>query len=253
MAMRILPVIDLMGGVVVRGVAGQRAEYRPVQTCLADGADPVAIGRAFRERLQLSEAYVADLDAIAGAEPAWDDYRRLIACGLSLLVDAGLATIERARRLAEFRVEGQPLAAIIAGLESVPGPEAIGRMLEIIGPQRFVFSLDLKAGSPLVAAPEWQGLSAETIAQETLRMGVRRLIVLDLARVGTFQGIGVESLIRRLREFDGDVELISGGGVRSADDLRVLAVAGCDAALIASALHDGRLGPAELETFKARD
>ncbi len=67
------------------------------------------------------------------------------------------------------------------------------------------------------------------------------MIVLDLTRVGLGQGAGSESLCRHLRALASDVEIISGGGVRSLADLRSLAAAGCDAALVASALHDGRL------------
>jgi hypothetical protein len=37
------------------------------------------------------------------------------------------------------------------------------------------------------------------------------------------------------------LQIVAGGGVRSAADLRSLSAAGCDAALVASALHDGRL------------
>jgi phosphoribosylformimino-5-aminoimidazole carboxamide ribotide isomerase len=233
--------MDLMGGVVVRGIAGRRNEYRPIESALAPGADPVTIGRAFRERLQLSEAYLADLDAIAGAEPAWELYGQLAACGLSLYIDAGLASLEHAQQLASFRAQDEPLTGVIAGLESSPSPEALAEMLEIIGPERFIFSLDLKAGAPLVSAPAWKGYDAEAIVQEALRIGVRRFIVLDLACVGAYQGIGAEGLIRYLRGLDDDIEIISGGGVRNRADLELLAAAGCNAALVASALHDGRL------------
>jgi len=37
-----------------------------------------------------------------------------------------------------------------------------------------------------------------------------------------------------------------GGGVRGAEDLRSVAASGCDAVLVASALHDGRLTAADL-------
>jgi uncharacterized protein related to proFAR isomerase len=46
------------------------------------------------------------------------------------------------------------------------------------------------------------------------------------------------------------VDLIAGGGVRGLDDLKALADAGCDAALVASALHDGRLSREDIERAK---
>ncbi len=226
---------------MVRGVAGRRHEYRPVESCLAADARPESIGRALRERLQLSEAYVADLDAIAGAEPAWEIYRQLADCGLALHIDAGLATLERARALAQFRVRDEPLAGVIAGLETSPGPESLSEWLEIVGPDRLIFSVDLKDGAPLAGSSDWRSFGAEAIVREAWRRGVRRFIVLDLARVGTFQGIGGENLIRFVRRLDPQIEIISGGGVRNQQDLDALAAIGCDAALVASALHDGRL------------
>src|SRR5260370_25522999 len=43
--------------------------------------------RAFREQLGLEEIYLADLDAIAGARPAWNMYREIQALGCRLWVD----------------------------------------------------------------------------------------------------------------------------------------------------------------------
>jgi phosphoribosylformimino-5-aminoimidazole carboxamide ribotide isomerase len=95
-------------------------------------------------------------------------------------------------------------------------------------------------------APTWRGLDAEAIAARALDAGVRRLIVLDLARVGTGMGAGTEALCRRLRQLDGGLEITAGGGVRGPADLATLAASGCDAALVASALHDGRITPSDL-------
>jgi phosphoribosylformimino-5-aminoimidazole carboxamide ribotide isomerase len=72
------------------------------------------------------------------------------------------------------------------------------------------------------------------------------MIVLDLADVGVSRGTGTLDLVRRLRSAHPQLELTAGGGVRGIDDLRQLADAGCDAALVASALHDGRITPDEV-------
>jgi phosphoribosylformimino-5-aminoimidazole carboxamide ribotide isomerase len=59
--------------------------------------------------------------------------------------------------------------------------------------------------------------------------------------VGVGGGTRTLDLCRQIQEEFPRVELTAGGGVRGLDDLKVLAAAGCDAALVASALHDGRL------------
>jgi len=66
------------------------------------------------------------------------------------------------------------------------------------------------------------------------------MIVLELARVGTSAGPDVE-MIEGLRRAVPTVSLFAGGGVRGPEDLKRLAAAGCDGALVATALHDGRL------------
>ena len=70
---------------------------------------------------------------------------------------------------------------------------------------------------------------------------MRSMIVLDLARVGTGQGVGTLSLCRQLRALWPEINLVAGGGVRNLADLHDLQESGCHAALVASALHDGRL------------
>ena len=71
---------------------------------------------------------------------------------------------------------------------------------------------------------------------------MRGLLVLDLARVGEGAGTGTEELCARLaRTFPG-VAISAGGGVRGVEDLERLRLCGVEAVLVASALHDGRLG-----------
>lgn len=250
--MRIIPVVDLLRGQVVRGVAGRREEYRPIESLLCDGASPAAVGAAF-QRLGFGEAYVADLDAIAGAEPDWPAYEALLECGLRLWVDAGAATEHRAAALLSFRHRDRALDAVIVGLESITDREAFAEVVKLVMPRRLIFSLDLRDGAPMTHLSHWQHASPETIAEEVVGLGVKRLIVLDLAWVGVGGGIATADLCRRLRHAGPTLEIITGGGVRNVGDLRLLADAGCDAALVASALHDGRLTAAHLRRFNRWD
>ncbi len=73
------------------------------------------------------------------------------------------------------------------------------------------------------------------------------MIVLDLAQVGGGSGISTVDLCRKLLARFGDLRVITGGGVRNATDLLQLQQAGIDAVLLASSLHDGRIGRSELE------
>ena len=248
--MRIIPVIDLMRGAVVRGIAGKRDEYLPIVSQLCNEPTPTTVAQAFAN-LGFREAYVADLDAIAGAEPDWPTYRALIDCGLELLVDAGTATSERVAELADFTYAQQPLKAVIVGLESIVSEADLAAAIEIVTPRRLAFSLDMQDGVPITNIAAWKNLSAIAIAEKAIELGVQRVILLDLAHVGTHAGVSTNDLCHKLRLKHPSLEIISGGGVRHVDDLVLLASAGCDAALVASALHDGKLSAAELRTISA--
>ena len=85
--------------------------------------------------------------------------------------------------------------------------------------------------------------------EHLLRLGVRRMIVLDIARVGSGQGTGTRDLSRQILSADSDVEIVCGGGITSTEDIRQLQNDGCFGVLIASALHDGRLARSSLADF----
>jgi phosphoribosylformimino-5-aminoimidazole carboxamide ribotide isomerase len=91
-----------------------------------------------------------------------------------------------------------------------------------------------------------RGASPAALAAEAAECGAGTVIVLDLARVGAGRGLDVP-LIAELRGLlPPECALVAGGGVRGWRDLELLAGAGCDAVLVASALLDGRLGGGEV-------
>jgi phosphoribosylformimino-5-aminoimidazole carboxamide ribotide isomerase len=109
-------------------------------------------------------------------------------------------------------------------------------------PARVVFSLDLRNGAPLGA---WGVDDPLVIANHAVDAGAGRILILDLAVVGTNSGTTTEALLHAIRGLHPHVELSCGGGVRGVGDLRRAAARGVDAVLVASALHDGRIGREE--------
>jgi uncharacterized protein related to proFAR isomerase len=83
------------------------------------------------------------------------------------------------------------------------------------------------------------------VAMRAADAGAGAVIVIDLARVGTGTGLDL-ALIDRVREATPGLTLVAGGGVRGPEDLARLADSGCDGALVATALHDGRLSAADV-------
>jgi phosphoribosylformimino-5-aminoimidazole carboxamide ribotide isomerase len=105
--------------------------------------------------------------------------------------------------------------------------------------------VDLRDGRVLSPDPRIAGLPALDAMARLHRPGLHEAIVLDLARVGSGAGPDVVLIAEIHSAFPG-LELLAGGGVRDAGDLRALGDAGAAGALVATALHSGVIGPREL-------
>jgi len=244
----IIPVIDIKNGIAVRGVAGERNAYRPVQSRWTNSHDVIDVAEAIRDHFGLNAFYLADLDAILADAPNAPLFEALSGRGFSLAVDAGLRDVRRAEELLAAGVQ-----SVIAGLETLPGQRFLGHLTQETGPDRVIFSLDLHGGQPVLseecirqAATGHATASPLDWAAFAIDAGVRRMIVLDLAAVGVGDGPATLPLCRKLRDRFPHIELSTGGGVRSADDLRELQQAGVDGVLIASALHNGAIMPGDV-------
>ena len=238
--MRIIPVIDLKDGLVVRGVAGQRDLYLPIESQLVEGAEPGQVARALVDRYAAEQIYVADLDAIGGSDPDRESLQAIASAGVPAWIDAGTGTPEGCQQLLDIFSQAGLEARVIVGLESVDSPRHLAECLQVIDPSQAVFSLDLQQGEPLDRSGHWPREAME-IAALAIAAGFARLIVLDLAGVGMGAGIPTLELCGQLRDAYPDVEWISGGGVRGDADLEAMGEHGISAALVASALHDGRI------------
>ena len=223
-------VIDLKAGAAVHAVRGERERYRPV-------GDPLSLARTFRDALGLDELYVADLDAISGAGGN-DAVIRALAREARVMLDAGVSEPERVRALLDLGVH-----RVVVGTETLTGPDALDGLLAVH--PELVLSVDLRDGRTLSPDSRLAGLPALDAVARLHRPGLREVIVLDLARVGSDGGPDV-GLIAELHAALPELELLAGGGVRNADDLRALADAGAAGALVATALHRGVIGPREL-------
>ena len=239
--MRIIPVLDLKGGLTVRGIAGERDLYKPIESRLCSSARPAEVAASLRNLLGPGPMYLADLDAIAGEAPALEVCVELEGLGFELMIDAGIRSAASARQLA-VELDGD----LIAALETLPAPALLAELVEELGAGRLIFSLDLADGRPLAPGDDWPS-EAEEIAREAVSAGVERLILLDLKAVGTGEGPAHLDRCAAFKESYAGLELVTGGGVRDLDDLLALRSAGVDGVLVASALHDGRLGSEELQ------
>lgn len=230
--MRIIGVIDVLGGRAVHAKGGCRQSYRPVD--LAAGmpvhGDAVVLARVYAEHLGLEELYVADLDAIAGGGELDEPLRVIVAGGVPVWVDSGVSTVVQARRAID-----RGASRVVVGLETLPSFADLRAIANEAGPL-VAFSLDLRDGRPITSNATLAGLPADDLVRHAVDAGAAAVIVLDLARVGSGRGLDL-GLIEQLRRAAPDTLLLAGGGVRGGDDVRRLASAGGDGVLVATALH----------------
>lgn len=231
----------MLGGRAVHARAGQRERYAPVESVAGvrvQPGDAIGVATTYVERLGVSELYAADLDAILGRTPQDALVADLAALQAPLWLDAAVSSVARARRTLS-----RGAARCVIGLETLSSFAALEEICAAVGGERVAFSLDLRNGQPLAGGEVPPGEPATLVAARAANAGVGAIIVIDLARVGTGAGLNLE-MIASVRAAAPGVTLLAGGGVRGLDDLADLAAVGCDGALVASALHDGRLAAA---------
>ncbi len=241
-AVKIVPVLDVQGGQVVRAQRGERSAYRPIISALAAGSAPRVLARALLAAAgdpgdpgEAPVLYLADLDAIQGGAVQYEAIADVLAAlpQLTLWLDAGFTDVPQARALCHCLGAAGTRLRPVYGSESIASSAALARIADDAGA---ILSLDSRAARPLDPAGCWQHPA----------LWPRSVIVMTLDRVGA--GLGPDlAVFGDLRRTAPDREWVGAGGVRNAADLAAAAAAGASAWLIASALHDGTLEAASLQ------
>jgi phosphoribosylformimino-5-aminoimidazole carboxamide ribotide isomerase len=235
--MDVIPVIDVRHGLAVRAVGGRRDDYRPLETPLAEGSDPVAVGLGFMSLFAFPVLYVADLDGIEGRGANADLPGRLAAAlpGAKIWIDDGTAPQEAGARLASASA-----ATLVVGSESVRNNADL-KALHALPAGRYVLSLDFSADRFLGPAE----LLTDAMPWPS------RVIVMTLARVGGGEGPD----LRRLADIiarAGRRSVYAAGGVRDRADVEALRKAGAAGVLVASALHTNAIRAGDLQAIAGR-
>ncbi len=232
--MQVIPVIDIRKGVVVRAIAGRRSEYKPIETPLARTSAPMDVVLGLMSVHPFEALYIADLDAIEGRGENYETIEAIseATAHADLWVDAG------SKRAAEInRWLALPGVNVVVGSETYEDACALCSFRDN---PRVVLSLDFSARSFL----------GDRALLEDASLWPQRVIVMTLARVGAGLGPDLISLCEILRRAEGR-RVFAAGGVRSVGDLVALKEAGAAGALVATALHDGRLTRTELTRLEA--
>ena len=247
-SLEILGVVDVRHGLAVRARGGRRDSYKPIDDVAGQRiptGDVTALARQYIDLFGLSALYCADLDAIEHRTPQQAVIRSIASAGMRVWLDAGVASLDDARHALECGA-----SRLIVGSETLSSFEVLESIVRLSGPERVVFSLDLRAGQPIARAFELTRARPEDLAARAAEAGVAALIVLDLARVGSGSGVDLD-LLARITSRVSTLPVYAGGGVRDIGDVEQLRQVGCDGVLVATALLDGHITKHDLDRHLA--
>lgn len=233
--MRIIPVLDIKHGLVVRARMGNRLEYAPIESPLSRTAQPLDVAEGLLAVHPFETLYVADLDGIEGRER---NDETIVALrrrwpGLEVWVDAGLVETDEVARWTRS-VGARPVIGSETGIPARSIPQLRG-----FDP---VLSLDYRGREPI----------GDIQLFELAEFWPRDVVVMSLSKVGSGSGPDLERL-KSTRDLAGPSRAVhAAGGVRDAADLRALKRLGISGALVATALHDGRLDSAAIADLERR-
>jgi len=224
--LKIIPVLDLLDGQVVHARLGDRKNYQPIISTLCDSSEPLNIVHALMGLYRFDCLYIADLNGIQKC----GNHLQIISeiqhhhPNLEIWIDAGFSGVLDILSWADLDIR------LVIGSESLVDTADYHAIMKHDAAKEIVLSLDFKQDG-------YHG--PHTLLQESSAWP-NDVIIMSLPKVGS--GLGPD--IRKLSEFvtkNPQHHFYAAGGVRNKEDLLALSKLGIHGALIASAIHSGRL------------
>ena len=232
--MQIIPVIDLLDGVVVHAKQGARHQYLPIQSQLTQSHQALDIVAALLDIYPFEQLYIADLNAIQKTDGNYCNNYSVIAeikqrfHSLNIWVDAGIGST---KDLDIWNMSGVNLVIGSENFTQLADYLVIRDLLQ----DHFKLSLDFMP----------QGYAGPIDLLENTQHWPKEVIVMSLANVGANLGVNT-ALLNSIQQRAPHTHIYAAGGVRHIDDLTSLQAMGIRGALIASALHQKQITQAQL-------
>lgn len=232
--MQVIPVLDLLNGVVVHAKKGARQSYQPIQSQLTSSHQPLDIVAALLDVYPFEQLYIADLDAIQKLGDTYNNHYSVIADiqrrypTLKVWVDAGISNST------ELNIWNMSGVNLVIGSENFA---RLGNYLVIkdLLQDHFMLSLDFMP----------QGYQGPIELLEKPQYWPKEVIVMSLANVGADLGANT-ALLNNIQQRAPQQYIYAAGGVRDIEDLHLLKKMGIQGALLATALHQKQINQAQL-------
>jgi phosphoribosylformimino-5-aminoimidazole carboxamide ribotide isomerase len=228
----VVPAVDMQDGRVVQLVGGERGtgtEYGdPIEAAerwIDAGADTLHI-------VDLDGAFDGERSNAAAVETIVDSV------DVDIQLGGGIRTTADALGLLEAGID-----RVILGTAAVETPEIVGEISDQF-PGSVMVSLDAKGGEVVVSGwTEGTGLDPAEAAARYEAEGAGAILFTDVDVEGQLSGIRREPVERVVEAVD--IPVVASGGVSTLDDVRTLKETGAAAAVVGTALYEGRFTLAE--------
>ena len=222
--MRIYPAIDIIDGKCVRLVQGKYDQ----QTTFNE--DPVSVAKMW-EAQGGEFIHIVDLDGAKSGDMPNFDLIAEIAASVSIPVEVGggIRNMEAVRRYLEAGIR-----RVILGTSAITDRVFLQEAVHMYK-DRIVVGIDAKDGH--VAIHGWEQVSditADALARDVARMGVRTIIYTDIATDGMLKGPNLSAMREMVAAVPG-VDIVASGGVSNLSDIELLKETGVEGAIVGKA------------------
>jgi phosphoribosylformimino-5-aminoimidazole carboxamide ribotide isomerase len=222
---RCIFVLDILNGAVVRALRGERSRYEPIEkhSNIVFTSEPLQI----LQELQPKEVYIADLNLLMGSGENLEAICRM--CKFAdTMADIGVIKAGDMDRLPDAVIP-------VLGTET----SSLGLIKEAAAKRKIAVSIDMKRRRILTRDPDLTAMTPLELLDRLNSISLESIILLELDRVGTSEGLDAAFLKKAAALCKHP--LILGGGVKDEEDLRALERMGFSGALVATAVHNGKI------------
>ena len=232
--MQIIPVIDFKNGLVVHAKHGNRDDYAPLKSELCKSSDIFDVVGAFWTLFRFSTIYIADLNAITGQSNNVDLLSGVLTTfpHITFWIDGGYP-------LCNADLQQHKNFLPVLGSESFHD-ENVSDIRKFNS--NFILSLDYSVTGEM---------GAKTLFSMP-ELWPEHIIIMSLPRVGSNQGPDLDRLSAYRKHYP-QQKIIAAGGIRDKEDLRTLGQIGIQQALVATALHNGKISPDDIATNRQKN
>ncbi|CAB1274261.1 HisA/HisF-related TIM barrel protein [Candidatus Nitrosacidococcus tergens] len=231
--MKLIPVLDLMGGKVVYATGKERKNYLPLISPFTKHSDPIETVTNLLDWYPFSYLYLADLDSLMSQG---DNYSIVAKIALNfpklkLWLDSGVTAYIEIEQLFTLGITQS-----VIGTESITHLTVWKELQNTPYAKKIILSLDYKNNHFVDSA----GLA------QKFQLWPEIIIGMDLDSVGSQKGLNWQFLSQLKAKQAKNGKLFAAGGISSLEDLQQLKTWDASGALIASILHYGHLNPRDL-------